>query len=72
MDRFPKSGLRELSHHLSPKLSGFGVREVYFTKKFDRIAFQTEEFRQPLADDTGDPLTVDQLVYFNGDTFVNL
>ena len=25
---FPKSGLRQLSHHLSPKLSGFGVREV--------------------------------------------
>jgi len=27
MERFPKSGFRQLSHHLSPKLSGFGVRE---------------------------------------------
>ena len=29
MEGFPKSGLRQLSHHLSPKLSGFGVREAY-------------------------------------------
>ncbi|MDB9918980.1 helix-turn-helix domain containing protein [Amylibacter sp.] len=28
MERFSKSGLRQLSHHLSPEISGFGVREV--------------------------------------------
>jgi IS30 family transposase len=29
MERFSKSGFRQLSHHLSPEISGFGVREVY-------------------------------------------
>ena len=33
MEGFPKSGFRQLSHHLSPKLSGFGVREVYLSVK---------------------------------------
>ena len=28
MERFSKSGFRQLSHHLSPKLSGFGAREL--------------------------------------------
>jgi hypothetical protein len=29
MERFSKSGFRQLSHHLPPEISGFGVREVY-------------------------------------------
>ncbi len=29
MERFSKSGFRQLSHHLSAEISGFGVREVY-------------------------------------------
>ena len=47
MERFSKSGLRQLSNHLSPKLSGFGVREVYqnnnwFLDKYINIVRESE------------------------------